>query len=91
MTQQQAKELLPIITAFAEKRLIQVRQADGNWIDSASLSPEIAFTLSPDRYRIKPEPRKFWIARKVGSPTIVCDTRPNSLVDFEIIPVIEIL
>ena len=53
MNRQQAKELLPIIQAFAEGKTIQVQED----IDWCYLGNEIDFNLSPQRYRIKPEPK----------------------------------
>lgn len=53
MDRQQAKELLPIIQAFAEGKTIQVRED----IDWCYLGNETDFDLSPQRYRIKPEPK----------------------------------
>ena len=53
MNRQQAKELLPIIQAFAEGKTIQVRED----IDWCYLGNEADFNLSPQRYRIKPEPK----------------------------------
>ncbi len=63
MTQKQAKELLPIISAFAEGKTIQFKgNLDDTWIDCENndlcfCSP--AYTV--DNWRIKPEPREFWI------------------------------
>lgn len=53
MNRQQAKELLPIIQAFAEGKTIQV-QEDINW---CYLGNNADFNLSPQRYRIKTEPK----------------------------------
>lgn len=53
MNRQEAKELLPIIQAFAEGKTILVQ--DG--IDWCYLSNESDFNLNPQRYRIKPEPK----------------------------------
>lgn len=53
MNRNQAKELLPIIQAFAEDKTILVQ--DG--IDWCYLSNESDFNLNPQRYRIKPEPK----------------------------------
>ena len=53
MNRIQAKELLPIIQAFAEDKTILVQ--DG--IDWCYLSNESDFNLNPQRYRIKPEPK----------------------------------
>ena len=53
MNRQQAKDLLPIIQAFAEGKTIQV-QEDINW---CYLGNNADFNLSPQRYRIKREPK----------------------------------
>ena len=53
MNREQAKELLPIIQAFAEGKIIEVRED----IDWCYLGKEIDFNLSPQRYRIKSEPK----------------------------------
>ena len=53
MNRIQAKELLPIIQAFAEGKTILVQ--DG--IDWCYLSNESDFNLNPQRYRIKSEPK----------------------------------
>ena len=52
MTREEAKELLPIIQAWADGKNIQFL-SDGEWhnIDQAD------FTCYPDKYRIKPEPK----------------------------------
>ena len=49
------KELLPIIQAFADGRVIQFRCKTGEWLDI--INNEFDFILSPDDYRIKPEPK----------------------------------
>lgn len=53
MNRQQAKELLPIIQAFAEGKTIQVQED----IDWRYLGNESDFNLNPLRYRIKTEPK----------------------------------
>lgn len=57
MDREQAKELLPIIQAFAEGRAIELKDSYGKWVESDLL----AFNLSPKNYRIKrgPEYRPF--------------------------------
>lgn len=52
MTRQDAKELLPIIQAWAEGKNIQFL-SDGEWHDINQAD----FTCYPDKYRIKPEPK----------------------------------
>ena len=50
MTREEAKELLPIIQAWAEGKNIQFL-SDGEWHDINQAD----FTCYPDKYRIKPE------------------------------------
>ena len=52
MTREEAKELLPIIQAWAEGKNIQFLR-DGEWHDINQAD----FTCYPDKYRIKPEPK----------------------------------
>ena len=61
MTREEAKELLPIMQAYAEGRTIQFLDG-GKWLDLY----ESDFYKSPERYRIKPEPkyRPFRIRRE---------------------------
>lgn len=53
MTRENAKELLPIIQAFAEGKTIQVQED----IDWCYLGNDADFNLNPSRYRIKSEPK----------------------------------
>ena len=53
MTREQAKELLPIIQAYAEGKDIEMLTADNEWIKATFPN----FTLNPRFYRIKPEPK----------------------------------
>lgn len=52
MTKEQAKEFLPIITAFAEGKTIEVEDDEGKWTEV--LCP--VFRNIPEKYRIKPNP-----------------------------------
>lgn len=52
MIRQEAQELLPIIKAFAEGKIIEVFD-DDRWVEIFDPS----FSLSPKYYRIKPEPK----------------------------------
>ena len=53
MNQNQAKELLPIIKAFSEGKVIQIKQTSGEWIRFSNIS----FDGNPKFYRVKPEPK----------------------------------
>lgn len=60
MNREQAKALLPIITAFAEGKTIQCRGHTvgcREWKDVDNPS----FGYTPDMYRIKPEPMECWV------------------------------
>ena len=59
MDRQQAKELLPIIQAFAEGKIIQSRRINGMWIDLEMKTALNIISLidQPQKYRIKPEPK----------------------------------
>ena len=53
MTREQAKELLPVIKAYAEGKTIQFLIMDNIWEDRDNLR----FLREPYRYRIKPQPK----------------------------------
>ena len=53
MTRKNAKELLPIIQAFAEGKSIQRINSLGEWSD---VTGDVLFYCNPEDYRIKPEP-----------------------------------
>lgn len=52
MNRNQAKDLLPIIQAFAEGKCVETKTGSG-WISIENMS----FAGKPDSYRIKPEPK----------------------------------
>ena len=54
MTREEAKELLPIIQAFAEGKTIEI-YSNAEWQDL--IIGSIKFDCKPSCYRIKPEPR----------------------------------
>lgn len=56
MTRERAKELLPIIQAFAEGKTIQ-SNLDGVWKDNT----EPDWTARGDSYRVKPETVELWV------------------------------
>lgn len=64
MNREQAKALLPIITAFAEGKVVQYRPLRSSLIPEpkwADMGDNTAFDKQPEQYRIKPEPLKVWI------------------------------
>lgn len=67
MTREQAKELLPIITAYAEGKEVQIlKRLTNKWVDCPrplfeSVVGEPAFRNY--QYRIKPKMREFWLVK----------------------------
>lgn len=57
MNREQAKELLPIIQAFAEGKTIQVKASDGLWYGREGENCEFNFNADPQMYRIKSKPK----------------------------------
>ena len=55
MTREQAKELLPIIQAFAEGEIIQYKNFLDEWEDIKE-NGGLSFICPPSDYRIKPNP-----------------------------------
>lgn len=59
MTREEAKELLPIIQAFAEGKTIQVKGPDNRWYDYEGKNCKLNFDSIVQDYCIKPEYRPF--------------------------------
>lgn len=57
MNQEKAKLLLPVIQGLAEGKTVQFLGVNGTWIDHDNP----AFNYEPNRYRLKPEPRIFYV------------------------------
>lgn len=59
MNRERAKQLLPILQAFAEGKTIQKRlHSDQDWVDQ--VGPDLDLNDNW-QVRIKPAPREFWI------------------------------
>ena len=56
MTREQAKELLPIIQAYAEGEIIQYKNFLDEWEDIKE-NEGLSFICLPSDYRIKPDPK----------------------------------
>lgn len=56
MTRDAARQLLHVIKAYCEGKVIQYRFHNGEWEDFNDPS----FDREPDLYRVKPEPREWW-------------------------------
>lgn len=60
MTRDDVKALLPILKAYAAGTPIQHYDSAYGW---AEFEGELAFDSPPQHYRIKPEPREFYVVR----------------------------
>ena len=59
MNKENAHLFLPLVQALADGKTIQYSPFDSEWSDLSDPN----FQESPDQYRIKPEPREFYIYR----------------------------
>jgi hypothetical protein len=74
MTKDQIKHLLPIISAFAEGKQVQLN-CGGKWIDFDTLD----FSASPHHYRIKPTPTlRPWRAEEVPVGALIRNKQRDS-------------
>lgn len=74
MNKDSAKDYLPLVQALADGRVIQWRNYAGDWLDSESPT----MSDEPGRYRIKPEPREWWVVvNKVGGVWSVLSSKPD--------------
>jgi hypothetical protein len=66
VTRDEAKQLLPIITAYANGETVQFKTFD-RWEDY-EIGDAPDFTASPSSYRIKPKPLEYWaVVNKNGA------------------------
>lgn len=72
MTREQAKSLLPVIQAFADGKDVQVRVDGGQWITRHSKEvPYLNFDNESWEWRVKPQPREWWIIQFSNGVTSV--------------------
>ncbi len=62
MTRERAKQLLPVIQAWANGEEIQLEVGPGRWVDFSGSSPAFDYSgpHEPLAFRIKPKPREWW-------------------------------
>jgi hypothetical protein len=61
MNREQAKRMVPIVTAIAEGKTVQFRWDDGQWRDIDPHSSNTHYNCEPERWRLKPAPQEWWI------------------------------
>lgn len=76
MNRERAKALLPIIQAFAEGKTIQAKANTIGWYDIDEPGWEYSVNTETE-YRIKPEPREFWIRKRPMEDMYVYSKEPN--------------
>lgn len=54
MNREEAKNILPIVTAFSEGKTIQVRDSDCGWRDVTDVIVSGYLIMKPANFRIKP-------------------------------------
>jgi hypothetical protein len=87
MNKHNAAQFLPLVQALADGKTIQLLHTVRGWEDGENID----FSLPPESYRIKPEPREFWFCRhKEQSQYNAFDFKPEFPWD-EVIRVREIL
>lgn len=73
MTREQCRELIPVLQAWAEGKAIQLRGPhSGGWKDWDFGNPN----FEASEWRIKPDPREFWIVLDVESGRMIVSKRP---------------
>jgi hypothetical protein len=87
MNKNNAAQFLPLVQALADGKTIQLLHTVRGWEDAENID----FSCPPESYRIKPDPREFWIYRdQYDGPYIASPQKPKY--DWnEIIRVREIL
>jgi hypothetical protein len=89
MNASNAKDYLPLVQALAEGKQIQIQKMDGSaWFNPDT---EILFQLPANQYRIKPEPREFWIINYPDHPRVYLAPVNSSCGGLEVIHVREVL
>ena len=75
ITASNAKDYLPLLQALIEGKTLQLRVCD-NWLDCKD---GVDFTCAPSDYRIKPEPREFWMVMPYATEGLgVCSTKASA-------------
>ncbi len=67
MNKDNAKDYLHLVQALVEGKTVQYRLLGGKW----STGGDFDFSLPPDQYRIKPEPREIWVNEYPSGTSVV--------------------
>jgi len=75
MNASNAKDYLPLVQALVEGKTVQYRLLGEKW----STGGDVDFSLPPDQYRIKPEPREIWVNEWDGNGFVVFSTESEAM------------
>lgn len=80
MTKDNAKDYLPLVQALAEGKTIQSNYRGTHWVDL----DDVSFSDPHKCYRIKPEPRRWWlVAYYKHTPWQVWTSKPEEMSNIE--------
>ena len=88
MNREDAKKLWPIIKAFGDGEEVEWLSGKNNWKPK---SETCGFDQDPSRYRIKPEPREFWLEQDGGWRVIAGNGPDAHCTNFNRIKVREVI
>ena len=71
MTREEALNYIPLLSAYGAGKAIQAELESG-WSNVGSRG--LSFNLPPERYRIKPEPREFYVVLGKNGGTVDSST-----------------
>lgn len=89
MTRDEAKQIWPIMQAYAEGKEAQYKDKEGVWRTNFGANFNAGW-----EYRIRPDPREFWLVAQTGVPAMpfsVFGAKPHGFEGREIIHVREVL
>lgn len=96
MTKETAKEYLPLVQALAEGKLQQRKVIDGVWVDAWMDCEGTNFDQPSRFYRVKPEPRRFWLVDMREDWWKVCHNKESAIYfskswEHPIVEVVEVI
>lgn len=90
MNRERARELLPVIQAFAEGEEIEYRRSNSS-SDRSWRVPTTPYFSDDHEYRVKPSPREFWVRPCEFGEVRACNADRNVVASEGWIKVIEVL
>lgn len=93
MNKDNAHLYLPLVQALSEGKVIEVNYSSIKSNPDWRVQEELVFNYPPESYRVRPEPRRFWITEYKNGNRVVHNVEQNlhGIGYIKQIPVIEIL